>query len=705
MQPDLSLTTTGEVSTASTSDTTEQPTQSVYDLKLTDNSLSELIRKRRGDADSHWERKYKLKSKRTENKKLYTSEYVLSQPRELDAGPLAVDNRLFVAVRVLTPYIVDRLAQPEVTPADADDLSRNFAKDFERVLAKEAKNAGVKEKFRLMVQDLFEGQRKGVGKWHYNSAKKCLEFKRLDPKNVLVSHRSELYDEPDFIDEMQKRTIGDLFKLFPAKKDQMKRDWGITLETPMTLDKEQDIYETWLFVDDSAGDRKLAVVWSYGVGSILGAATDPNYDYGSDANNILDEPVTPYVFVNFLNDGSGYEDETSFIEQAQYSQKSYDRDAQTISDDAAWGGSGVPVVAKGALEQDDDLAKLKFSPSQRLVLDAEDMSKAFTTWNKPALDKSIFDNKLDQRNNVDNTFGTPSIFRGEQTDANTLGQDVILRDQAQGRQTDIITAVDSSMRRSLQIEAQLMGRFFDDEQYYKFVGDDGKFIKVMMSSARIAQNAECEIDVEEGSSLPVDRGQKRAVLLQLLQLNKIGTLTAYRQLGIDDPEEAFKEYMEEQVAPQDLMAKVDKDTTDRDAEEDLYIVIGGKVPEERDDVTPEYVSYLNNWLLTEKYNRLKPNEQQAVSAYVQMVIAKAQLKIAKMASQLPPPTPATPPAIGPDGQPLPPDPNAPPQGSQPPQGQPSGPPPASPLPEAQGGTPPEAPTPGLPVATPPGVIG
>lgn len=698
MDSDLSLTAIGETSLVATSGTTEPPQQSVYDLNLSEYSISELVRKRAADAKAHWERKYKLDQKRKDNKKLYTSEYILNQPRELEAGPLAVDNRLFVAVRVLTPYIVDRLAQPEVTPAAGTDLAKSFGADFERALAKEAKRANVKEKMRLMVQDVFEGQRKGVGKWWWNNQAGKLCFKRLDPSIVLVSHRSELYEEPDFIQETQQRTVSDLFDLFPAKKAQMKRDFGITLETPLALDQVRDITETWLFVTDAGGKRRLATVFMYGA-TVLGAFTDPNFDYSPDANNVLDEPITPYVFVNFLNDGSGYEDETSFIEQAQYSQKSYDRDAQTISDDAAWGGSGVPVIAKGALEQDDDAAQLKFSPSQRLLLDTDDVGKSFTTWTKPVLDKSIFDNKLDQRNNVDNTFGTPSIFRGEQTDANTLGQDVILRDQAQGRQSDIITAVDAAMRRSFQIEAQLMGRYFDDEQFYNFVGEDGQFVKVIMSSARIAKNAGIEIDVEEGSSLPVDRGQRRAVLVKLLELNKIGTLKAYRELGIDEPEEAFKEYMQEQTDPATLMAKVDKDVADRDAEEDLYIVIAGKVPAERDDITPEYVTYLNNWLLTEKYSQLTPHQQQAVSAFVQMVVAKAQLKLAKMATQAPLPSDQPPSPVGPDGQPLPPG------GPVPPTvpGQPPTPSPAD-LPSMQGGAGPEAPTPGLPVATPPSVV-
>jgi hypothetical protein len=636
-------------------DETPVTKSSVLDLKLPDSTVAELVKSRRSAAESHWERKYKLKQTRKDNKKLYNTEYAKDQPRDIDEGPLSVDNRLFVAVRVLVPYLTDRLAQPEVTPANGSDLAREFAQDFEKVLVKVATKSFVKERFRLMVQDLFEGQRKGVGKWYYDPIKKKLCFKRLDPENVLVGHRSELYDEPEFVEEKQKRTIGELFKQFPDKKTDLKVKLGVGIETPAALDKEIEITETWLFVDDVQDERQLAIVWMY-QGVVLGSTTDPNYDHKGE--NIIDEQTTPYVFVNILNDGSGYEDETSYIEQAQYSQKSYDRDAQTISDDAAYGGSGVPVVAKGAIE-DEDLAKLRFKPSQRLSLDTDDVGKSFTTWQKPPLDQSIFLNKKDARDNVDNTFGTPAIFQGKETDSATATQDVMLRDSAQGRQTDAIDCLDAAMRRCYQIMAQLVMRYYTDEDYYKFV-EDGQFMQVMLTNDALADNAGMEIDVEAGSSLPVNRDQKRAITLQLLQLGKMSTLRAYKELGVEDPEGTFKDYMLEMAAPDVALENVDKEAMDRDAKEDLYVVIDGKVPEERDDITPEYVSYLNNWLTTDKYRKLTPAQQQAVSAFVQMIVQKAQLKIAKLATQeplppgapggpaLPPPPPEVPPG-GPQG--------------------------------------------------------
>lgn len=627
----------------------------VLDLKLPDSTLAALVKTRRSAAESHWERKYKLKQTRKDSKKLYTTDYAKDQPRDEDEGPLAVDNRLFVAVRVLVPYLTDRLAQPEVTPANGTDLAVEFAKDFEKVLVKVATKSFVKERFRLMVQDLFEGQRKGVGKWYYDPIRKKLCFKHLDPSKVLVGHRSELYDEPDFIEEAQSRTIGELFKQFPDKKTDLKVQLGLGIETPAALDKEIDITETWMFVDDVQDDRQLAIIWMY-QGVVLGSTTDPNYDHQGE--NILEEPMVPYVFVNVLNDGSGYEDETSYIEQAQWSQKTYDRDSQTISDDAQYGGSGVPVVAKGAIE-DDDLAKLRFKASQRLSLDTDDVGKSFTTWQKPPLDQAIFENKKDNRDNVDNTFGTPAIFQGKETDSKTATQDVMLRDSAQGRQTDVLDCLDASMRRCYQIMAQLIMRYFTDKDYYKFV-EDGQFMQVMLTNEALVENAGMEIDVEAGSSLPVNRDQRRAITLQLLQLGKMSTLRAYKELGVEDPDGTFKDYMLEMAAPDVALQDVDKEAMDRDAKEDLYVVIDGKVPEERDDITPEYVSYLTNWLNTDKFRKLTPAQQQAVSAFVQMVVKKAELKIAKLSTQeplppgapggpaLPPPPPELPPG-GPQG--------------------------------------------------------
>lgn len=658
---------------STTTTDTKPDTSALFDLSLDDNTLSGMIDRRATAAETHWENKYDLTKLRKTNKELYTSEYALKKLRTLDSTTPFIDNRLFVAVSVLRPFLVGRLSQPEVTPDKGTDLALQFAEDFERVLVKVAQDANAKGKLRLAVQDLLTGQRKGVLKWSYDPAydELCLEY--IPPDAIIVDGHTRLFEEPRFLRHKQERTVDELLTQFPDKKTDIIKWFGSDASlasgtlSQAELEKTKPVNENWLFTKGDNGKPTLAVVWTYQK-SILGKMTDPNWN--SSGRNFLKRPMMPFIFFNFLNDGSGYEDETSFIEQAQYSQKNYDKTGQIIVDHSE-NASGVPVFGKGAI-QDEDVAKVRFNNKQRLSLGVEDVRTGFTVWQAPTLQNQVIEDKADHRNNVDNIFGTPAIFQGKKTDSDTATQDVMLRDQAEGRQEDPVDCINFSMSRFYQLETQLIWRYFDEDHYYNFLGNDGKFESLVISSERLAKNAGIEIDVEEGSNLPVDRSQKKAVVQMLLQLNKYPTLQAYRDLGIDNPEDVYEQYLKELTDPAGAIADARKRLFNREAEQDLDVVIGGEVPEEREDITPEYVQYLNDYLLTDKFRLLKPGEQQSVSQFIQMITAKAQLKIAKLETQQPIP-PVQPPVDA--NQPMPP--NAAPQGSP---EAPAAPPVAEPMP-------------------------
>lgn len=646
----------------------------LIDLNLDDTALSGMVKRRAQTAEAAWERKYGLKEVRKANKELYTGEYLTKALRHVtNQDSPYFDPRLFIAVRVLTPFLAGKLSQPEVTPANATDIARHFAQDFERILVKVAEDAFAKAKLRLAVQDLLKGQRKGVLKWVYepDEDELCLEY--CAPETIIIDAGTKLYEEPRFIQHKEPRTLEHILEDFPDKQNKIYETLRIVKGTNSQLEKEYDVSENWLFVKDADNQKRLGVVHMLG-DIVLSKMVDPNFNYSGQ--NFIKRPMMPFVILNFLNDGSGYEDETSLIEQAQFSQKAYDTIGQTIKDHTK-NASGVPVFTKGAMEAT-DAAKVRFDNKKRIILDTDDVNKAFTTWQAPSLQSIVSEEKLDNRNNIDNIFGTPSIFRGEKTDANTLGQDVILRDQAEGRQEDPIDAIAAGMRRFYQLEAQFIHRYFDEEHYYNFSGRDGQFEHLIISSAKLAKNAGIVIDVEPGSNLPTDRTQKREVTLKLLEMDKYPVLQAYRDLGVDNPEETYKMWLNQQLDPQAAIREAAKDLFDRQAEEDLTVVMGGKVPKEREDISPEYVAYLNNWLLTDKFRLQTPATQAAVSEFIQAVIAKATLKVAKMQSmEIPPPQPDPNAPVDPN---QPPDPNQPVPTPQAPTQEPMQPPVPEPLP-------------------------
>lgn len=616
----------------------------LYYNSMEDEVFLNAAKRRRQEADGHWG-KQDLKRVREQNNKEYLAKYVEEQMIDERYQEVYSDNRQFTSVRTLVPFLAARVTAAEVTPADGKDSSIQFAHDFEEVLQKHTEKQMGRAKMRLAIQDVLRGERVGILKWRYDAVRKDIILEHVKPSTVTIGKRGKQFEEPDYICQTLERSVADLIALFPDKEEKIKELFGIVKGTPSQLEKIYEIREEWLWVDTDDNKKKLVVGWSW-QNFLFGKISDPNWK--ENGQNICDTSMMPYFFVNFLNDGSGYIDQTSFIEQAKWSQANYNKRGQTIAENAKYGGTGVPIFAKGSISQK-DVAKIRFSPIQRVLLDSADVSKSFTVWQSTPLPNYIMEDKADLRDSIDNIWGSNAALRGQETDNKTLGQDVINRDQAEGRLSDPVDCIDDSMTRGYQILAQMLYRYGTEKKFMNYLGNDGKLVSIAISRKRIGDNIGIQISVKAGTSLPIDRAQRRATVMELLKLNRIGTLTAYKALDIfDDPEAAYKEYILEQADPATALEEVDKQVFDREANEDLQTVIAGEVPEEREDISDEYLKYLNDWLLTDKYMLLQTEDADAaarVSMFIDNVTQKAQRKLDKMQMQPVQPEQQVPPEV------------------------------------------------------------
>lgn len=605
----------------------------IFDVdQMTDEVFGTMVKRRANEADSHWQKEYKLKDRRFQNNKDYLAQYIEEQLIDERYEEVFVDNRQFTSLRTVLPFLTGRVTAPEVTPADGDDISMQFAIDFETALQRHADKQNAKAKIRLAIQDVLRGQRVGYLKWVYNRTKDdvCLEY--VPAEAVIIGKRSKLHEEPDFLRHTQKRSVGQLVREFPDKEDDILELFGVKAGVPSQMEREFEINEDWIWCDID-DEPVLVVGWSY-QNFVFGKMSDPNFK--PNGPNVIDDSMIPFVPFNFLNDGSGWIDQTSFIEQSKYLQSNYNKRGQVIAESAKYGGTGVPIFAKDAISQK-DVAKVKFSPIQRVLLDAPDVSKAFTVWQTQNMPSFIMEDKQDLSTSIDNIWAVNDVLRGENADSPTALQDLMVRDQAEGRMADPIDCIDVAMSRFYQLEAQMFYRYFDEKHFYNYLGEDGKFVSVVVTQSQIAKNLGIEINVKSSSSLPVDRAQKRATVIELVKAGKVSTLVAYKELGVfDNPEEAYKQYLQEQIQPFMALQNTDKVVKSREAEDDLQAVIGGETPKERDDVTDDYLQHLNEYLLTNKYHQLQAKDAQAarrVAKFIQSVIDMAKLKMAKLQSQ------------------------------------------------------------------------
>lgn len=603
----------------------------IYFTGMDDVMFLNACKRRRVEADGHWQ-KYGLQKIREQNVKDYLAKYVEEQLVDERYQEIYADNRQFTSVRTLVPFLVGRVTAAEVTPANGTDLGIQFAHDFEEALQKYVEKQHGRAKVRLSIQDLLKGERVGILKIRYDAVLGKIVIEHVNPRTIRMGKRGRQFEEPDYLGHTLERSVYDLVAQFPDKEEKIKELFGITKGTPSQMERIYEIEEEWLWVDVDK-KKRLCVGWSW-QNFLFGKIENPNWN--DKGENIIESQMMPFVFFNFLSDGSGHIDETSFMEQAHYSQMNYNKRGQTIAENAKYGGTGVPIFAKGSIGQK-DVAKIRFSPIQRVLLDSVDVNKSFTVWQSTPLPNYIIEDKKDLRESIDNIWGSNAALRGQETENKTLGQDVINRDQAEGRLSDPVDCIDDSMTRCYQLLAQAFYMYCTEKEYVKYLGNDGKFVALAIHKAEIAKNVGIEIGVKAGTSLPIDRAQKRATVMELLKANKIGTLTAYKELNIfDDPEAAYKELLLEQVDPATSLQEVDKNKFNREANEDLQLVIGNKVPDEREDIGEKYGQYLQEWLETDKYMILQqknPDAAARVSAFVDHIIEKLSRKMNKLAMQ------------------------------------------------------------------------
>lgn len=599
--------------------------------QITDESFGSMVKRRVNEAESHWDKRFKLKSIRKANNREYLAGYIEDQLVDERYQEIFVDNRQFTSLRTVLPFLTSRLTAPEVIPANGNDASVQFARDFELALQRHVERQQGRAKIRLAVQDVLRGQRAGFLKWRYDARRNNVILEYVPANCIVVGKRSRLHEEPDYLRHTQMRSVGDLLRQFPKKADKIMELFGVERGVPSQLEREYEVNEDWLWVDID-GDRVLIVGWSF-QNFVFGKMRNPNWD--EEGDNLIEDEMIPFIPFNLLNDGSGWIDQTSFIEQAKWMQRNLNKRGQVIAESAKYGGTGVPIFAKGAISQK-DVAKIRFSPIQRVLLDTNDVGKSFTTWQSSDMPGYIIEDKHDLQISIDNIWATPDVLRGEQTNSPTAMQDMLTRDNAEGRHADSVDCIDNAMTRFYQIEAQMMYRYFDETQFYNYLGDDGKFVSIMVDQPTLRRNLGIQIGVQAGSSLPVDRAQKRATILEMLKANKVSVLLAYKELGIfDDPDKAYSQFVMESLSPQQTLATLNKTIQSREAEQDLQAVIAGRKPVDREDIDHDYLKHLNDYLLTNKYHMLKPGQQQRVSQFVQEVLGQAQLKVAKSLDQQP----------------------------------------------------------------------
>jgi len=395
--------------------------------------------------------------------------------------------------------------------------------------------------------------------------------------------------------------------------------------------------EVW-FTDETAdyGEQEC-VAWYFG-DLVLDKIKNPNFLYDKEGlaiKNFIDAPTKPYVFFNYLNDGSSLIDQTSPIEQAIPLQDVLNKRGRQIIENADTANS-ILVLKSGAIKSE-DAANITRDPNQILMLDAPDeqpINSAFGEVTPHLLPSYVIEDYQNTKNAIHNVLGTPSQFRGDDSkrEVGTLGEAKMIQGQAGGRQDEMVRELEDGLDRYFRLLVQMMKVYYDEPKRLATRDNNGKFVSVQLSRATMPNIA--NISISHGSLLRVDRERQENISMNLAKMGLIDPYNLYKDLSLKDADKRYETLNKFRIDPSSLVSDISSEINDRDAYIDFSVFMNGEEAEPRKNIKPSYIEAATKLMSTDEFLYADPKKRQKWIEFIgNMVINLAQRAKVEEASQ------------------------------------------------------------------------
>lgn len=620
----------------------------LFDLDVDDEKLVKTLVKSLDANISHWEKPPFLLSQ-TDRENL---SYMIGN--QVDANRLNaanqtryVDNRLHASVRAILSYVTGRLAKPELTPSKTDFKYQNIARNMQMFLYQHALDHNVNVDMRLALKNLITRKR-GILKLRFDDdygpfGDICTE--NVDPSDIIVDRTAGFRTNPRIIYHRQEDPIEAIIAKFRDKEQEIREAFNIKRGVYSQTSRTATYWEAWFTYLDEDYKECEGLCWFLPkTNCILGKMKNPNWLYkGSEKNqkvvNVLYEPPKPFIFLNYLNSGRSYIDETCLLDQAIPMQDILNKRGRQLAENSDY-ANGRTLIDKRVMEESDAKKFINKHPRTIGLVDTSqmgnDIQKAVIQLQVAQLPSYVMQDKIDARNEIDVMMGTPVQFRGDnQSSRNpTLGQDLLIKNQASALQDDLVEVVNQGYKDYYQMLLQMCTVYLKDDYWVMTKGYDGQYLVVQLHDENLDTNV--RMTVETDSTLPLDKQSQRSTALQLLQMNRIDELTAYEMLGLPDPEKIVERHIRSVLDPYTYMESIEQKMFSAEAEADIALVTLGKTPEFRDDYSERYLNQWNLFISSNRFARLKQDQKVALINFLHQVTNKAATNQALQDSMLGP---------------------------------------------------------------------
>lgn len=621
---------------------------SIFDLNMDDGDLLSLIQGPLTDSENYWNNEQKLDIIRRNNMNLWLPNHWKDKDIfDYQEDNLYQDNRIFVSVETTISILNARIPTADVMPAQDTITSEQIAKDLSKCLYAHAAKYQTLDVFRVATRNLLL-KRIGIIKLRFDkSIGKHGEIvaESIPPEDIIVDKDARLGDTPRFIaQKIKDKTVEELLSMFPESEQTILELAGVRRRNgdgnlvayKSQLAKKKNIYEVWFtYLEKKKPASGLAWV-DENFRVILGKERNPNWNYEEEegyAGNFLDNPMPPFIPVNYLNDGTSYIDQTSMVEQAAPLQRILDRRGFQIMENADQAGGGL--VFNTNMISKDDIVKLVGAPDERIGVMGS-VRDAVTRIAPPPLPSYVLEDKYDARKEIDAIFATHDVTRGERSGNKTLGQDQMQRDQNYTRMDDIGRAIERAATQYNRYMVQMMKVYYTEDHYFRLTGEDGQFDYAVMRQDLIEDGM--DVQVTTGSMQPINKDRQMNMTKDLIQLRMIDPLSVYEVAAggtLPAPSKMLERFLLYSTDPIAFLGKTKQDDISREAFMDIQVLNRATMPKPRDEYTPEYIKYLNEYMLTGDFTGQPGIVKQMYSQHMQIVMQVAAQQLAALESQMP----------------------------------------------------------------------
>lgn len=642
---------------ASEIDQSKGDSGAVFELKIDDSSLLNMVSGPLSASQNYWEKTFGLAKVREKNLNMWLPNHWKDKDYyDYQEGYLYQDPRIFLSVETICSVVNARVPQPEAKPAQDTVVSQQLAKDLQSALFAHSEKYGTNDIFRIATRNLLL-KRANYVKLRFDpniGEHGDIVPDHVLPEDVVVDKDARWGEVPRFqAQRIRDKTVQELIQMIPdgkaaildmagfARKDSQGQH-VIRKDQWAKLAEKKVIWEIWFrYYDEAAGhyDGGLMFVDEL-CQHVIFKTRNPNWNYedyskAGYCSNLLDFPAPPFFTINYLNDGSSYIDNTSLPEQAATMQTILDRRGFQIMENAEQAGSGL--VYNTNMITKPEIAQLVGAPDERVGVKG-DVRSAVARVPAPQLPNYVIEDKLDARSEIDNIFATHDITRGEQSGNKTLGQDQIQQGQDYTRMDDIARAVERMATKYYRYLVQMMKVYYTEDHWFKITGEDGQFDQVVMRHDLIEDGV--DVAVVSGSNLPVNKKMQQEFVSELLPLGYIDPLTAY-EVGtggiLPTPKKMLERLITWKLSPQDFIAMAKSDELDRAAFMDVQVLNAGEMPKVRDEITPEYIAFMNNYMLGGDFEKQPDLVKSLYLEWMGVCNAIATKQLSKMITQAPTP--------------------------------------------------------------------